>query len=81
MSDIIDQASECEEWFRRVALRDFCNKSTVHGPSLIHCISCGEEIEAERRRIIPGCTQCVACKDREEAMRRHITSARGYHDE
>lgn len=81
MSDIIDQASESEEWYRRVALRDFCNKSAVQGPSLIYCISCGEEIEAERRRIIPGCTQCVICKDREESRSRHMASAWRYHDE
>lgn len=81
MSDIIDQASESEEWYRRVALRDFCNKNSVLGPSLIHDISCGEEIGAERRRIISGCTQCVTCNGREEFMRRHVVSARRYHDE
>ncbi|SMG55518.1 TraR/DksA C4-type zinc finger protein [Cedecea sp. NFIX57] len=81
MSDIIDQASESEEWYRQVALRDFGNKNTVQGPSLIHCISCGEEIEARRRHIIPGCTQCVTCKDKEESRSRHRASARRYHNE
>lgn len=75
MSDETDQASACEELYRRAALSDFRNRPRMQGPALLNCVVCGEAIEAERRRILPGCRLCVACKTREEAMSRHWVAA------
>lgn len=32
------------------------------GESLIHCVDCGEEIPAGRRKAVPGVRRCVACQ-------------------
>jgi phage/conjugal plasmid C-4 type zinc finger TraR family protein len=81
MSDDIDQASASEEQYRQAALSDFRHRTRVQGPALRYCVVCGETIEAERRRILPGCRLCVACKTREEAMSRHRVVAWRREDE
>lgn len=36
----------------------------------IDCLSCGEEIPEDRRRLLPGCCLCVDCQeDAERVMR------------
>jgi phage/conjugal plasmid C-4 type zinc finger TraR family protein len=32
------------------------------GPSLSHCVECGEPIPEARQRAISGCTHCVDCQ-------------------
>lgn len=35
-----------------------------------HCGSCGDEIEAERRRAMPSATRCIDCQGRHERSAR-----------
>lgn len=32
------------------------------GPSLTHCVECGEEIPEARQKLVPGCQHCIDCK-------------------
>ena len=32
------------------------------GPSLTHCVECGEEIPEARQRLVAGCQHCIECK-------------------
>jgi len=32
------------------------------GPSLSHCVECGEEIPEARQKLVPGCQHCIECK-------------------
>lgn len=45
------------------------------GPSLSHCVECGEEIPEGRRVAIPGVRLCVPCQEAQDSK---ITEFSGY---
>lgn len=45
------------------------------GPSLSHCVECGEEIPEGRRAAIPGVRLCVPCQEAQDSK---ITEFSGY---
>lgn len=36
--------------------------SLYTGPSLSHCLDCGEEIPEARQKAVPGVTRCIHCQ-------------------
>lgn len=32
------------------------------GPSLSHCVECGDSIPEARQKLVPGCQHCIECK-------------------
>ena len=76
MTDVVDQAQRHETFRREIGLRAARAKaeqlSTPHAFGL--CDDCGDPIEAERRKALPGAVRCVLCQEAEE--RRLRTHAR-----
>lgn len=65
MSDVIDQASEHEEYLREVALQ----KRATTAPkqeSAQWCEDCGQTIPKARRELVKGCVTCVDCQELRE---------------
>lgn len=73
MTDIFDEATRLEELDRaeaidrQRALRDQAaelHKKVVEqlGHDVTDCLSCGLEIDAERRQAVPDCTRCAECQ-------------------
>jgi phage/conjugal plasmid C-4 type zinc finger TraR family protein len=68
MSDIIDQAQECDEIFRQSSLQNhFKNKIATPPESRLamtnrECEDCGEPIPPKRLKVNPEATRCVTCQ-------------------
>lgn len=60
MADIIDSASELENWQRDAALS--MRRINRNAVSATHCVDCEEELPEARRKAYPGCTMCVSCQ-------------------
>jgi phage/conjugal plasmid C-4 type zinc finger TraR family protein len=69
MTDMFDQATDQEEWFRQLALTAQAAK-LPHGISATHCADCGDEIPEARRRAIAGVVRCVDCQKLKERRSR-----------
>jgi len=68
--DALDVASEFEAHEREYRIHQA--RALPTGPSAEECVTCGEEIPAERRQAIPGVQHCVTCKSRAELKRRIV---------
>lgn len=69
MTDIYDQATEAEEYYRALALAEQAAKMPTpagdwRALSATRCegAGCGERIPDERRRAVPGVRFCVECQ-------------------
>ncbi|MDD1792521.1 TraR/DksA C4-type zinc finger protein [Enterovibrio sp. ZSDZ42] len=66
MPDFIDSASDNEAKQTEVALANQLAASALqksqHPHGETHCVECGEEIPAARRKHLPHCCTCVACQ-------------------
>jgi phage/conjugal plasmid C-4 type zinc finger TraR family protein len=69
MADVIDQAQEYDELFRRNALTAHLNKSKMAMPpkrrparTKRECADCGVSIPVKRLKANPAATRCVACQ-------------------
>lgn len=67
--DEADRASELEEERIRKSLAAIALEMKGENPD-VDCIDCGEEIEEERRRIMPSAKRCFTCQDLYERPRR-----------
>ncbi len=67
--DILDQAQEAEEFFRRKAVAKHLKKEVPNSSSRTHCLDCGKPIPAARRERVPGCLRCVRCQQVYEVAR------------
>jgi len=67
--DEVDRASELEEQRIRKSLGAIVREMRTENPD-IECIECGEEIEEERRRILPSARRCFICQELHERPRR-----------
>lgn len=61
MSDMADEAQEREQRFRDVALEAHRSRLRATKESPHVCVSCGGEIEQERRLAVPGTQVCAFC--------------------
>ncbi|MFA6290216.1 MAG: TraR/DksA family transcriptional regulator [Victivallales bacterium] len=79
MSDIIDQAQENDELFRRVSLEKHFARHTPgsaasgNAVKIIDCADCNEPIPAKRLKANPQATRCVECQT--------LAEKRGFEDE
>ena len=66
MGDIIDQAQENDELFRRVSLDKHFSQQPNTGAIRVlrptNCADCGEPIPAKRLKANPQATRCVECQ-------------------
>lgn len=61
MTDIFDRAQDLEATLRDAAIAE--QRARVgHGPALIHCEDCGDEIPPARRAAVVGCRTCIHCQ-------------------
>lgn len=67
--DEADRANELEEERVRKKLAAIALEMKDENPD-IECIECGEEIEEERRRILPSARRCFRCQELFERPRR-----------
>jgi DnaK suppressor protein len=67
--DEADRASELEQERIRKSLVAIAIEMKAENPD-IECIECGEEIEEERRRILPSARRCYLCQELHERPRR-----------
>lgn len=65
MADDVDRASELEQVRIENSLGAIA-KQMMDFSSSIECIECGEEIEEERRRILPSAKRCFICQEKHE---------------
>lgn len=64
MSDVIDRASEQEEYLRELALNKRVPLPTK--PSQAFCEDCGMPIKKARCDAVQGCATCVDCQELRE---------------
>lgn len=64
MADVIDRASEQEEYLRQAALQKRGNAYAK--PSAEFCEDCGQYIPEVRRACLSGCMTCVDCQELRE---------------
>lgn len=69
MADDADRASELEQ-VRILNSLGAIQKQITEVNTDIDCIECGDEIEAERRRLMPSARRCFICQDKHERPRR-----------
>lgn len=67
--DDIDRASELEEARILRGLGAISKEMSDHNED-IECIDCGEEIEEERRAVLPSAKRCVQCQQLHEKTSR-----------
>ena len=67
--DEIDVAAERTEYFNAAAIRTALSSRQTR-PSTGICVSCQDDIEAERLRANPHALHCCDCANEEEALRR-----------
>lgn len=76
MSDVIDQAAEIEAMERRLriaaAQAEAGRLADAAAPVSADCESCGDEIDPERRRVLPGARICVWCATARERRQRGL---------
>ncbi|CAH8242142.1 TraR/DksA family transcriptional regulator [Vibrio aestuarianus] len=67
MPDLFDHASGIETKQTEMALAKQLAASAKakaqHPNGETHCVECGEEIPAARRKYLPHCCTCVACQE------------------
>ena len=70
MSDGIDLAQHYDELYRVSALSAQLDRARVHreAPPALCCTGCGEEIDAERRRVAPNAIRCIGCQTKHERI-------------
>ena len=72
MADDIDAAQVTEERLREGAI-GFARDAVATGrllPSALTCRACGEGIDENRRRAVPGVQTCVHCQETRERLHR-----------
>ena len=65
MADDADRASELEQ-MRILSSIGAIKKQISDVSPDIDCIDCGDEIEEERRRLMPSARRCFVCQDKHE---------------
>ncbi|MBI1262968.1 MAG: TraR/DksA family transcriptional regulator [Rhizobiales bacterium] len=70
MADEVDRAQELELRQRNVAVAAL--QAKLNAPLVIveNCIECDDEIEPERRAVMPSARRCIECEQRREQARR-----------
>jgi phage/conjugal plasmid C-4 type zinc finger TraR family protein len=68
VTDELDRAQVWEEAERTAGVTRITRRVAAIGPA--RCVECGEEIEAERRAVLPSAVRCMACEDELERERR-----------
>lgn len=58
--DAIDAACELEQLQREAAIQK--HRIDRNAVSATHCDECGDAIEEDRRRAVPGCQMCSSCQ-------------------
>ncbi|HEJ4644452.1 TraR/DksA C4-type zinc finger protein [Pseudomonas aeruginosa] len=69
MGDILDRASELEEFHLQAALASRPRPAPAYSISATICDDCGSEIPPARRLAVPGCDCCVECQQCREVRR------------
>jgi RNA polymerase-binding transcription factor DksA len=70
MADNADRAGDQQDMLMKALLANLPKPQQRTAPGK-DCLSCGEEIPAERRRLLENCCLCVDCQeDAERAMGR-----------
>ncbi len=75
MTDIIDRAQEAEQFRRDLlvrAKRAGIAEQLGRPSAFLLCDDCGDPIDAERRKALPGATRCVDCQEAAERGRRLV---------
>lgn len=76
MSDVIDQAAEIEVLERRLRIEaaqaQAGRLADAAAPVSADCDDCGDEIDPERRRVLPGARTCVWCAEARERRQRGL---------
>lgn len=74
MSDALDRAQEAEQFRRDLAIRAFrAGLGDLARPSaFLLCDGCGDPLDAERRKALPGATRCVECQQAAERASRLV---------
>ncbi|SHJ72100.1 TraR/DksA family transcriptional regulator (plasmid) [Halodesulfovibrio aestuarii] len=63
--DVFDRASDVEQLSIKSAIAQAqANRPT--GPSLTHCVECGNPIPEARQMAVPGCSLCIECQKEQE---------------
>lgn len=70
--DIVDEAAPVIEAARRAGIARVA--SALAGAGAAECIGCGDEIEPQRRAVLPSARRCIVCQSRIE--RRDATRRR-----
>lgn len=47
-------------------------QQSLRGHGRLTCIDCDEQIDAERRTVLPSALRCLECEDRRERRRRRL---------
>lgn len=69
MADDADIAQEYERLLTEESIERA--KASLAPPSgITECEGCGDEIEAERRRVLPSARRCIECERRRERFKR-----------
>jgi len=75
VSDVIDRAQAFDEFRRDLAIRaKRAEAEQLATPSAFgFCDDCGDPIDAERRKALPGARRCILCQEAAERRRRTHT--------
>ncbi len=61
MTDVFDRAQDLDATMRDAAIAEQ-RARMGHGPALLRCEDCGEEIPEARRAAVAGCRTCIDCQ-------------------
>jgi phage/conjugal plasmid C-4 type zinc finger TraR family protein len=67
-ADVVDMAQAHVETETALSIERI-RQMTSSGGGSYHCIDCGGDIPADRRRHVPGAVRCVPCQSLREARR------------
>jgi RNA polymerase-binding transcription factor DksA len=72
MADICDDAAKATAEYETDRIAAARKASSASGPAATHCDECGDEMDPERIRHMPGARLCVSCAtDRENGRPYH----------
>ncbi|MFN3858407.1 MAG: TraR/DksA C4-type zinc finger protein [Caulobacter sp.] len=72
MSDVLDAAQAVEERERHASIARVRSAACLPPASDGDCIDCGDEIDPDRRRVLPGARRCLTCAEARERRERGL---------
>lgn len=62
MADDVDRAQRLNEQHQEQVLAEHRSRLANAGPGSPVCLECGDDIPAERRKQVAGCSLCIDCQ-------------------